>query len=163
MVNADHAYEEIKTDLSKTVNTFRRMYGGEVDDLRSLAGELFTIACHEYDPKRADLQGFVHWKIWYGLLNRKRADRPLKMQKLPRQLIGRRQFSLRKLFAEISQDARTIIRLFVDPPAEVTNLASKQGRVEDLRRAVELYLSQSSGWTWLRMGKAFTEIQEALS
>jgi hypothetical protein len=64
----------------------------------------------------------------------------------------------------MTEDAKTVIALVLDSPADLIAVAEgRGGHYYNWRAAVRVWLHENKGWAWKRVGEAFDEVSEVLA
>lgn len=166
------AYEDVEKLIWAEVHRERRKTRRPVQELKSIADMVFAECFDKYRRKRSKFTTFLTEKIRYGFLEEKRSrfnrenfapredDYPL--DKLP----DRRPepFDLASFMRELSKDARTVVRLTLDTPAELTRLLvmADDFSPASFRRHLKKYLFAEYRWRYPRIHQAFNEISLVL-
>lgn len=158
----DTCYAHSLPLLLDTVRRFRRRYGGNRDELLSLANWLWLQAFRSWQPGRSPLGKRLRHQIWFGLLASRRQK--LKHEGLlptedidPDTIAVPQRMRLGQKLAELSTEAQQLARLVLE-----TDRMWQNCRNRPLADRLTDWLLEL-GWTGKEILKAFTEIQEALS
>ena len=171
---ATQAASETYTDVEKLIyhicNKFAAKHGGDIDDLISLANQVWCDCYAGWKSGSAPFSSYLSTCIWRRLLGAKR-----RAMRLPtvsttgadgEMILESRKssnFQMSEFVSELSQDGRTIISLIFETPAELaTEIAQKGGHTRNIRKAVKDYL-KTIGWTCGRIAESFEEIGAVLS
>lgn len=148
--------------LLEVVRRFRRRYGGDRDELLSLANWLWLEAFRSWQPGRSPLAKRLGNQIWLGLLARKRQEAEREQLLLretidPDRIAIPQRMRLGERLAELSTEAQQLARLVLE-----TDRMRQNCRNRPLADRLTDWLLEL-GWTGKEIIKAFSEIQEALS
>ncbi len=173
----DERYEEVRALIYSQVNKFARQYGGDVDDLAGEAHVHFMQGDQTYTTGKTatglDIDQPYHVVIknhvWYGLFDamrtRVRRHNMAAMQQAGETdvtLADRHEFNADIMAIDSSDDARLVLGLVLDPPAELHREAqAKGGEPRNVRSTVRAYLTRQ-GWTPERINTTFEEIRKEL-
>lgn len=175
--NIDSRYEEVRALIFKQVYRFASQYGGDVDDLTGEAHIHFMQGDRQF-AKGETATGIeikqpyhvvIKNHVWYGLFDtmRTRARRHSKAAMVQAgetdvTLTDTHTFNARVLAIDSSDDARVVLELVLDPPAELEReVRAKGGEPRNVRSSVRGYL-RDNGWTPERITTAFDEIRKEL-
>jgi hypothetical protein len=165
-------YEDVKVQIEKLVLCFRRRYGGDYEELKSMAGLLFVDAYNAYDRKRGcAFTSYIGSKIWNGLIDYLRANsarkRTMKSEVINLRSIADKEqsdFDLNEFMAMLSPDARRMVKLIVEkPPMDVLLAIRQRGKAtpNNIWGGVKEFLFDI-GWTSEMIRSSYSEIREAL-
>lgn len=164
MASLDQTYEEFRRHMEIAPIQFRRRYGGDLDELRSIAGQAFAEACRSHRPERGTLRKRVRYVVWNRMLEqcrrgerRRRHHGRVNMVAVP----DRSCFNLHTFLGELSKDAAEAIQLILEAPAEIADALGSADRIETRRALVADFLL-GLGWAAGRVISTFKEIGEAL-
>lgn len=163
-------YADVEKLIWKIVNKFVALRGGDPDEAFADASCHFMRAytAPTYDPTRTRFSTWLWHVVWNGLAsdrarevrNAERFGAAGSMDDAPAgQSVP---FNRENLMARLSSDARTVLRLVLDAPAEIVEATA--GLTKDgglCRRAIRGWLA-GMGWGVARISEAFSEIAEAL-
>lgn len=152
------AYQSVHKMIWGMVHKYHRRYGGDRDELMSLANLCFMEAVDTWEPTRGALTTHVYWRVYYGL--RSEARRLWKQGGFinanrdndETALVARRSFDLEHFLAELSDDARAVALAALD-----LGNPKRPLRPEDLAQ-----LLAEAGWAGAEILKCFNEIRKAL-
>jgi hypothetical protein len=165
-------YPGVRKLILYSVYRFWRRFGGDVDELKSEAMELFMEAIGDWtEGSGYPVKAFVRRRVWWGLMDslEKRCQERRLFKPVPDfhwDLHPSRefeQFDLDSFMDVLSFDARTVAAIALQPPRAVTQLCKKQGSYSppSMRQAMRSYL-MNKGWSKARIDAAFAEVKEAL-
>jgi DNA-directed RNA polymerase specialized sigma24 family protein len=164
----EDTYLEVQNLLRSIVGRHRRRWGGDFDDIMSVANEAFLAAYGAYDAARgASFSTFLtavaltHLGRWQGL-QRVRPGRTPVHADLDAVPDHRARFDAAAFAAELSEDGRTIVEAVVEAPGEMADAVRPGLGGPGRRRRVVRFL-RGLGWTGQRIAESFKELSEALS
>ena len=166
----DEAYEQVKNLIYDTVWKFKRRYGGDFEELLSDANYHFIEAWNDYDPDYGTkLSTFVRNAIWFNLIDQLRRkatrDRHIMVSSVTIENQGytqTRNDPIGDLADELTEDAKTVLELVLNSPAEISAaIWTKGGQPRNFRSCIRTYL-QRLGWTAARVTESFDEIRQAI-
>jgi len=172
----DERYEEVRALIYSQVNKFARQYGGDVDDLEGEAHGPFMQGDPRYatgktatgKPIEQPYHVVIKNHVWYGLFDamrtRVRRHNMAAMQQAGETdvTLADREFNTNIMAIDSSDDARLVLGLVLDPPAELHREAqAKGGEPRNVRSTVRAYLTRQ-GWTPERINATFEEIRKEL-
>ena len=163
-----------------------RQYGGDFDEAMSDANIAFLDAFDSYNGSSA-FTTWVRTRVWYALITsaRKKAEeRGRRTRNLADEKVrgipcssgvgedGASMFDvpdrsrcsrLREVIEELGEDARIVVQLVVETPAELEQVwEAKGGQPRNLRTSIRQYLADA-GWTAARIAESFFEIRRVLA
>ena len=173
--NSEELFKEYEGLVNFTVWKFVEKHGGDFEDLLGDAYLYYMEAVKAYDG-RVSLQSNISCWIWDRLLdqwrtkaNRRNRVGPFLRSDSPRWLEQRavdrhseEGWTVEEFLEELTEDARIVVRLCVDTPAEIKRTAEdKGGTPRNYRSTVRQWL-ESVGWSYQRIRESFEEIKTAL-
>ena len=165
-------YEDVQKLIYKMCHLFRRRHGGEFEELVAEANVAF---CKAYEHWRANggacFSTYLATAIYRRLLDKKRtARRRAHVWKegqwydfqVPAPAGGWQRLSA--LVEGLSEDAKTIVQLVLDTPAELlSEVKSRGGKSCNWRTSILDHLADDAGWKQNRVSRAFQEVRAALA
>jgi len=162
-------YYDMEKTLQSMIWQFHGKYGGDMEEWRAEANLLFIKAYYTHDENKAAFSSWVRYKVWKGLLDYSRNifkychDIPnidiLKFIKNK----GGNPFLPIELLDGATDDAKTLMHLIWNPPAEITNAKIKNGSHPcHMKVVLRRYLS-NIGWTGRRIKESFEEIERIIN
>lgn len=157
-------YERTKKLIQSVVTNFVTKYGGDREEMVSIAHEAFLQAIDEYNPERGAFTTKLWWNIWYALMHDKN-----RRQREQRRFPAAEEYDLQSHPEEkpdhdfsdwldrLSQDARTVALLTVHSPLEIRQAVGRGQNKRLIRR-----LLYDLGWCAKRISLSFEEIRRAL-
>jgi RNA polymerase sigma factor (sigma-70 family) len=146
-------YKDHTRLLHKICWDFRTRYGGDWEELRSIANLHFMQAIRSYDDKRASLSTWVRLKVWNALRdNQKKETVRNRREHFNYDIPDRQRFDLDQFKKELSPKARRMINVA---------LAKRERTKKEKRNAVIQYF-KDIGWSMKTIMEGFAEIAEAL-
>lgn len=161
---ATATYTDVEKLIYKLIHKFIRRYGGDFEELKSVANYAFVQAYDEWDSKKSSFSTTVSWYVNMHLLNelRDRIKRSSRVQY--KNITGRdanyRQRHFANLLDTLSDDAKEVAKLVIKAPAELID-AMDYGELTP-KKALRNYLLGLQ-WSKSRIVQSFNEIREALS
>lgn len=162
-------YSDVEKLLQSLCWRFCRRTGAPFDVAMSEANAAYVAAYNSYQPGRGST--FATWvrrRVDYALREFARQHANDRLAKTRRfgpseDTADRERFDLTRFAEELSNDARTVIRLAIEPPTDVMLSAhtSYGPCPSGLKKGILEFLADI-GWTAQRIGESFREIGEAL-
>lgn len=173
---AEETYFDVSDMLDATTKKFMRRFNRFPDQYEELRADANTYYLEAYRSFRSDgglsFRRWVFKRVWFGLLDsiRKEAFRAARLKKNPlpdeNELPTHQQkFSLLELLDELSEDARTIVELVLDPPLDVRLHVECRRQKKTTRNNVVASFREylrDLGWSARRIADSFDEISAAL-
>lgn len=135
------------------------------EETLSLARYYYVLARTDHDPARGPLDKRLSYMIHTRLTDRRKAEirhrKRFQWHHDVSRHAAKSSFDLQALLAEISEDAREVIALVLEPPIEITTSMAEKANVTTKRNALKSLL-RDMGWSITRIGEVFQEIREAL-
>lgn len=160
-MSPNEQYEGVRRFVYQVCFKFHRRYGGDLDEIISLAHYQYTQAVLKHDPTRAKFITYVGYIVWMKLLdahitaiqklNGFRRNIGARLEAIP----SRTGFDLDRFVQELSDDAGHAIRL-------ATSSRWPRNMAPKIRRKLTRHILRKQGWNDQRVVSAFTEVQEAL-
>ena len=170
----DDTYADVERLIYFSVRKFQRRFGGDFDHYLSEANLIFLkVYNKEIDPAKGTFSTLLCHSIYKQLLN-KMPDRRYKVFSLDEKTRDgtsyantvadtSRAFDLEGFCEDLSEDAATVLKLVLDAPTELADIAMGKGDSPcNWRSTVRNYLRQM-GWPTGRITETFDEIKGALS
>ena len=172
-------YQEVQPIIWKQIHYFRQRFShheATIDNLLSLANEIFMEVYHDFDPRRGcPFYRRVSFRIWYRFLREfvqreaqqkhRRAGKTIVMDmtedKCSKPIS---QFILSEFTEDLTEDARAIVKLIIDTPDDLKH-ALRMDSPDPTGTAVKSGLRQyliGLGWTAKKIKKTFSEISTAI-
>lgn len=170
-------YEDMQPLVNQIARRFARAHGTDLDETIGNANLIFLDALRDFDRTRSTLEQRLQVFIYSRLLD---IQRPVyrwrnKMGSLyslsfddttpePVGTVGVHVFDRAGLFDTVTDDARTVLGLLLDTPAELlsTIRAGAETGPHAIRRNLRSYLTNSLGWAVERVRETFGEIRSVL-
>lgn len=171
MVNSRYkktiTFKQYKKALFSCVHNHIEKYGGDFNEVYADACVHFVECLDKWDEKRSSIHTWIRYYVSQELHNSWVLDRKKKSyhSKYLGSLTGTSGFDLREFLHDLSEDARTVVMLVVEPPADITlaiQTARGEGFPSEYRRAIPEYLREI-GWVTSRIYSVFDEIRSALT
>ena len=172
-------YEDVRRLIYKLVRRVHQRYGGDVDEMLSVANVGFMRAYAKFDPKRAQFNTILGLAVYRHLVNFYRSERRHYLPSLNR-VKGRddndegiqwidlipdtrpERFDLPGFAGDLSHDAQLVLGLVLTTPQEIVQyMTDSFGNVAVLRAGIKKYL-RHAGWSRERIKGCFAEIKGAL-
>lgn len=178
-IPAIETYYEVSRLLDFMVNKFIVRNGGDFEEYRAEANMIFVNVYDWWEPGNgskftSSVCNAVYRRLQY-LRNREYARHHLHCASLDRstKMDGQRtswanciadnttEFDRESFEANLSSDACVVLRLLLDSPQEIVDIAvNKGGTPVDWRSAIRSYLSDI-GWSVNRIKESFRELKES--
>lgn len=172
-------YLDVEKMIYAVVNEFHGTFGGDWDEYVAEANLTFKQVYDSYDPTKGALTNVLWTSIWRKLtkVNRKnirsRAFHKVSLDAadgnyntLAAHIQDRPDctfdFVAFAAAAKLTEDAKTVIGLVLDPPEKVEKVAKAKGDLPmNWRSTLREYL-RDIGWAAARISESFEEVREAL-
>lgn len=164
-------YREIEPMLDKLAWAFTDRKKKDFDDCKAQANLGYAHALASYDPEQGtSFSTWVYSQVRGKLLSRRtRLAEQYASEKqveddgrLDRNESPRRRHLFEAMAADLSEDARLLVEIVIDAPAEIAWAVGLGGRnPARARYSIYEYL-RGTGWTFARAASAFSELKEAL-
>lgn len=161
-------YAEVREAVVGTARKFQARYGGDSQELLAQANLLFVTAVRDYLPDRGQFLPWLRFRVWTGLAEMTREElrrhksrnSGLDVDTIPRKAPS----GLTALLVDLSNDARALIALLLDPPPAALFNARVFGspRVPDNLFDGVCTMLSACGWGDERLDLAIREVEEAL-
>lgn len=180
----DETYADVEKLLWRICHRHQAKYGGDFDNLLGEAGLLFMAAYKDYDPKMGKFPTWLYQKVTYGLISATRNRRKVRVisssdliesgklvvknerggrshLEYDPQEPAKSKFHIGDFIAELGQDAKTVVQLLLETPADLLVIAdNKGGQPRNLRSTVRQALAKE--WGDQRVRASFDEVRGAL-
>lgn len=165
---AGKKFLEVESLIFHTVNKFISHYGGDYDELLSIAYAGYLSAFRRFDKNGgSSFPTWVRYEVWTCMFNefikhqnnRNRhqdymIDRSEQLSQIIRPFID--------FIDELSEDALEVVGRVLNVPADLyESIAQSGGNNKKVKKVVINYL-RDTGWSRSRVLKSFSNIQEAL-
>lgn len=162
--------EQNYVDVSRLVNklawNYVKTHGGDFDEVLAQANEAYVMAAASYVPEKSRFTTWVYQQVWFRL-RKIRRGRSVRTVELTEEALEQREAKtnwLECLMAEISDDARTVVRVLVESPTDVLKaLFGARPCGVKARKKLLRHMRREHGWSIARVLSAFSEIKEALN
>jgi hypothetical protein len=144
----EQAYHQYDKLLHKLSHQCAGRCGRLEKEVYGQACFLFVRACNGYDPNKGALETFVYANVKNGLIKwGRKNDLPLDPDCIPEQvtrMTPRWQLETKEWLAALSEEAKEVVTIILNGPAEVLELTSTNGKnmIGDLRK----YLLSTKCW-----------------
>jgi hypothetical protein len=167
-MNIDQTYQDHEKILWDRAWSFASSTGHPVEDLVSVGRSAFMRAWKGYDPGRGGAFG----TLFYQVLNRELARYVGKYRPSEREAPEEgslftnpdptSRMSVEELLAEVSREAREVLTLLIQAPAEILGVFG-WSNPKALRGRVRTYLREERGWTWRKIDEVMREMRKAVA
>lgn len=166
----DETWEDTKNLVYKIVYSYRRNHGGDLDEMIGLGHEAFMAAYKSWQPGKGMIfTSYLATCVLRRLMDNYRVGRRHRMPQagpmaamVPDTRGPITGFDLAEFAANVSDDARRVIELTLETPAELAAIAAgKGGSPCNLRSSLRAWLIET-GWTVQRVRDTFAEVGAAL-
>jgi len=164
---AEKRLREVEPLIFHTVNKFISHYGGDYDELLSIAYAGYLSAFRRFDEQGgSSFPSWVRYEVWTCMFNefikrqnlRKRHQEYIQTNDLLSQIIK----PLIELIDELSEDAFEVVNLILNTPDELQkSIKHNGGSNKKVKKLVYSHL-KDNGWQRDKILKSFNNIQEAL-
>jgi RNA polymerase sigma factor (sigma-70 family) len=185
---AEETYEDVRKLICHTVWRIVKKCGGDFDEYMSEANEVFLTAYADFDGS-CPFSNWLVQMITYRLLDvvRDRCHEQSRCRPAPNDSVGRipvwslsadadsgvnpvenvpdarPTWRIGELLEELGDDARTVVQLVVETPAELDAIVKAKGdQPRNYRSSIRNYLAEL-GWTAVRVAESFAEVRRALA
>ncbi len=166
---AEETFLEVRNLIRQRVWKLSKKYGGDFEELFAEASVIF-IAAYESYPAHNPPCGFTTWltnQVYWGLEDelRGRVRTSKKFEPAdPDQIQAKnRDWEPASLLEELGSDARMVVELVIETPAEIDQIIrAKGGEARNVRSTIRDHL-RGIGWTAARIAESFCEIRHALA
>ena len=156
-------YPKYQSLVHKTILSVHASIGGDIEEMFSMAGTLYMQACQTYKPERGVFPSHVRKVTWddtYALRRTEirrdqRMDREVDLLTVPAKPAG---FDLAEFTSSLSDEARRLLDLALDPPDDV--MRTKEGLPK--QNSLFACAKRLFGWTAEQIAETVSEIQSAL-
>ena len=163
---SEQTYHDVERLLDRMSWSATKRWGGDFEEWRSTANEAYCCAYASWDSsKGANFSTYLWWcvrnahinqldasKKWHSRNAEATNDLDKNTHPDPK--------GIERIMQCLGDDARTVVSLFINSPAELSDLISARNPIKS-RKAVWKFL-RDSGWTMGRAIGCFDEIREAL-
>lgn len=159
-------YRDLERLVSKLIWWAVEYRGGRFDDYEDAAQEAYARAVRTHDPARGAITTHVWWCVSHKLASvaarerkhRERCRTDLDLDLMPART---KAFDMEVLMLDLSDDARTVVRLVVEAPGDLARLCRM--RRMDWAQTLLWDTLKGLGWTVGRVVESFDEVREALA
>ena len=149
--------------IRRTISAVHNKIGGDIDEMLSMAGTLYVLACQTYKPERGAFPSHVKKVTWDDtfsmrrteLRRAKRFDKDIDILSVPEKQAG---FDLQEFASSLSDEARRLLDLAFDPPENVC--MTLEGIPK--QKSLFAYAKRLYGWSAEQLAETAREIQSAL-
>ncbi len=165
---AAESFQDLKYFIWKIVNDFHTKYGGDLQELFSVACESFIKAVKTYNKDKSKLITYAGFVIQKSLIDyiRKQHKHPIiGLLKFELTLTTKKHndYKLINLFYDLSDDAKCIAELILEPSLEFRQAALKNKNKKILKKEIQEHLHKQHKWKFERIWQAFRELTEAIN
>jgi DNA-directed RNA polymerase specialized sigma subunit len=158
-------FHEVELLIHRTCQDFRLQFGGNYEDLFSMAQEIFLIACQDYDEtKGAKFSTYCRNMIWFRLQDANRVIQN-RLKIIPRvdssemdstETLTTSDFDLMEFIDEsnLSSEAKTVIRIAIHNKKVPSSVRDGQAAIRKIL--------VGRGWKSAAVSIVFDEIKSAL-
>ena len=166
-------YWDIKNLIFDTVWKFQQRYGGDFDEMVAEANLIYIQAFLSHNPNKSQFSTWLRFILWKGLIDFKRfireENKHIKIEHFeeienfysyPAPLY----IPFWDLVSGLSDDAKTIVQLILEPPEIMQSAALKKGTAPcNVKRALRIHLSYILGWSANQIKESFAEITAVIN
>ena len=166
-------FGEVEPMLWSIVRNCKRAYcqnQSSAEDLFGVACIYFTKAFHSFDDAASSsLRTWIYNKVLWGIKSHVRYEQHKTSHTIQtdyEEPVSLRRFSIAEFVDELTEDARAIVKLVLDTPAELARLMRAETITSShvaQQRGVSRYLIDTCGWSISRVEKSFDEITVQLN
>ena len=161
-----NSYNDISGLVRSLASGYSIKTGLALDECLWAANSGFSSALKNFNPQKSSLSTWAYIKVQSSLSEYKK-NQDKKQVNLARTTVFNEKtmssedskFDLRGFLFELSDDAKTLVKLVVENTSETFSLGRKQKR---LRKEMFLEIAKKLQWTKIRIANSFVEIREAL-
>lgn len=163
---------EVELLIKHTVHHYRRLHGGDWEDLFSTALQAFMKAFETHGEskagKKSSFTSYVRWVVWHDLMSegRRIAYRGNLLKKVDNSVLQDQEtrpcgWAFTEFLEDLSsEDARLLVKMIIDAPEELATIIRKRNlKPRGIKNLVRDFLLES-GWTLSRFSEAFEEVKE---
>jgi len=148
-------YKDVELLIYKTARQFRAKYGGDLDDLISVANLCFLEVYQKpFDARKSKFSTWLRTKVWYALLS----DRRKKAVRASRETATDWENIPENLYSCDAEESRWQL----SEDAEMLIKAALSGQVKSSDALMGI-ACEDRGWSWERLTEGWKEVQEAIS
>ncbi len=165
------AYKDVEDLIRKICWNFKKVYGGNFDDLFSEANIIFIKAFDSYNDNKGKFSTWINTKVVYGLtetIRQKNKEDELLEQYLINNQIKTESLFKYDFFFEIVEaiqiDAKEILDIILDPPKELQKQIDQRKNYKyPTINMLKKYAIHKLGWTARRVEESFQEIRSIIN
>lgn len=174
----DDTYQEVVKLIYSAVWDFIRAYGGDFDEALSEANDAFMSAYAGYNPQRGEFSTLIMTSIHNRLIDGKRRQHRDNKKcrisisaeapgggKIEDSIESRphEEFSKEDFFNDLSEDAKIVLDMILDPPPYIANAVQAKGdQPRNWRSTIRQHLQYKLYWDSNRVQLCFAEIKTKL-
>ncbi len=166
-------YRDIRNLIFDTVWKFQKQYGGDFDEMVAEANLIYMKCFISHNPNKSRFSTWLRFHLWKGLIDFKRFIREENKYVRIERFEEIENFHLYPapsyiplwdLVSELSNDAKTIVSLILEPPGIMQSAALRKGTAPcNIKRALQIHLSYILGWSANQIKDSFQEITTVLN
>ena len=155
-------FRSVEKLIYQTVGIVQKEMGGDFEELKSEAFVIFVQADESYDPNQSEYTTWIRFKVYHKLYNFRKKEMRAKRIRPEDYNKTALHDNLGEILADLPNDARTIVDLFLQTPQELMDLFELSGgNVKDVMSVTAGYL-KSFGWSRRRICTAYKQIGKAV-
>lgn len=179
-------YHDVEKMIFKICHNFRGKFGGDFEEHLAVANEVFMDVYNTViDSTKGSFNTMLYTSIWRRLSDVSMYQQRRKMLSIDTDSTSTSGLKSGKIYGggfageisddsvspfnfdefteEITDDAKTVLQLVLQAPAELEEMAeSKGGAGRNWRSSLRVYLAKNLGWAADRVAESFEEIQFVL-
>lgn len=164
---AEETYLEVKPVILAAVRDIYKRFGGNFDDILSDANTAFLEAYESWEPEKSSFTSWLRLRIFSTTVNNLRHScrDHARYEHVDDSQLTRPtgSFDPKSLLEELTEDARIVVQLTLETPAELEAVVrAKGGQPRNLRSSLRSYLAEM-GWTACRIAESFNEVRRVLA
>jgi len=166
-------YFDIQNLIFDTVWKFQRQNGGDFDEMVAEANLIYMKAFLSHNPNKSQFSTWLRFALWKGLIDFRRFIREENRYINIKHFEEIENFHLYPastyipfwdLISELSDDAKTIVDLILEPPEIMQSAALRKGNAPcNIKTALRTHLSYVLGWSANQIKNSFQEIAAVLN
>ena len=166
-------YDDLKPLVEAIARRHARKYGCDPDETLAAANLHFLEAYNSFDPTSATsieqrVQFIVERRLFDEVRAESRKSDLLKRADVDLGMLGNAspsQFDRDEFEAVLSDDARAVLGLLLDTPADLLSVikSARKPGPSSVRKSLRRYCRDVLGWAAVRIADAFDEMAEALT
>ncbi len=170
---ATETYFDIKKLIFDTVWKFQQQNGGDFEEMVAESNLIYMKCFISHNPNKGQFSTWLRFHLWHGLIDFRRFIREENKYITIQHIEEIENFHLYPapahipfwdLLSELSDDAKIIVSLILEPPGIMQSAALKKGTAPcNIKTALRIHLSYILGWSANQIKESFEEITSVLN